>query len=71
MMRVNCMPPRPRATIRLARLPAANARIRNSDSRNIGSATLASTKQKTTSAARPPKIMESTNGLVQPMACPP
>ena len=65
------MPPRPRAIIRLARFPAAKARILNSDSRNIGSATLVSTKQKTTSAARPPRIMERTNGLVQPIAWPP
>jgi hypothetical protein len=36
---MNCMPPRPSASIRLARLPQAKARILIRDSRNSGSAT--------------------------------
>src|ERR1700683_134188 len=44
MMSMNCTPPRPSAMSRLATLPAANARMRNSDSRNSGSGTLVSTQ---------------------------
>ena len=52
-------------------LPAAKARILNSEIRNSGSATFVSTNAKMTSRATPPRIADSTNGLVQPMACPP
>ena len=71
MISTNSRPPRPRLDSRLARLPAVNARILNSGSRNIGSATRVSTKQNTASTASPPKIAVSTNGLVQPIVCPP
>ncbi len=71
MISMNCMPPRPRAIIRLAMLPAAKARILNSDSRNSGSATLVSTQLNTSSRAAPPNRAVSTHGLVQPIGCPP
>ncbi len=71
MISMNCMPPRPIASIRLAMLPAANARILNSEMRNSGSATLVSTNTKMISSARPPKSMDRTIGLVQPIGCPP
>ena len=71
MISMNCMPPRPSASMKLARLPAAKARMRNSDSRNSGSATLVSTTPNTTSSAIPPKMAVSTHGLVQPIGCPP
>ena len=71
MISMNCMPPRPSASIRLARLPQKKARMRNSDSRNSGSATLVSTTPNTTSSAIPPKMAVSTHGLVQPIGCPP
>ena len=71
MISMNCRPPRPTAITKLARLPIANARIRNIDSLNSGSATRVSTKQNTISRASPPNIRPSTSGLVQPMGCPP
>ena len=71
MISMNCMPPRPMASIRLAMFPAANARILNSEMRNSGSATLVSTYTKMISSARPPKSMHRTIGLVQPIGCPP
>ncbi len=71
MIRVNIRPPRPRPASRLARLPAVNGRIRNSESRNIGSATRVSITQNTPSTARPPQIRPITRGLVQPIVCPP
>ena len=71
MISMNCMPPRPSASIRLARLPQAKARILNRESRNSGSATLVSTTPKIPSRATPPKIALSTHGLVQPIGWPP
>ena len=71
MISMNCMPPRPSASIRLARLPQTKARILNRESRNSGSATLVSTTPNTTSSAIPPKMAVSTHGLVQPMGWPP
>ena len=71
MIRMNISPPRPRLDSRLARLPAVNGRIRNSESRNIGSATRVSITQNPASTASPPPIRPSTTGLVQPIACPP
>ena len=71
MIRTNISPPRPRPASRLARFPAVNGRIRNSASRNIGSATRVSITQNAASTARPPKISVSTSGLVQPIVCPP
>ena len=56
MISTNIRPPRPSEDSRLARLPAVKARILNSGSRNIGSATRVSMKQNATSTARPPKI---------------
>ena len=52
-------------------LPAVKARIRNSPSRNIGAATLVSTQPNSTRIAIPPKMPVSTQGLVQPVGCPP
>ena len=71
MISMNCMPPRPSASIRLATLPQAKARILNSEIRNSGSATFVSTKPKITSRATPPKMAASTDGFVQPIGCPP
>jgi len=71
MISMNCIPPRPIASIRFAMFPKVNARIRNSETRNSGSATLVSTYTKMTSSARPPKSAVSTHGLVQPIGCPP
>jgi hypothetical protein len=48
-------------------LPAANARMRNSDRRNIGSFTLDSMKQNSTSSATPRIRPPKTIGLVQPV----
>ena len=48
-------------------LPAVNSRILNSDSRNIGSATLVSMITKMSSTARPPMISPSTTGDSQPI----
>src|ERR1700722_2602829 len=63
MISMNCMPPRPRASIRFARLPQKKARILNSDSRNNGSAPLVSTTPNRTRTATPPKLAESTPGV--------
>ena len=71
MISMNCMPPRPSASMKLARLPQAKARILNRESRNSGSATLVSTTPNTTSSAIPPKMAVSTHGLVQPIGWPP
>ena len=71
MIRMNISPPRPRPDSRLARFPAVNGRIRNSESRNIGSATRVSITQNSASTARPPPVRAMTSGLVQPMVCPP
>ena len=71
MIRMNIRPPRPSPASRLARLPAVNGRIRNSLSRNIGSATRVSITQNAASTARPPAISAITSGLVQPIVCPP
>ena len=71
MISMNCMPPRPRASMRLATFPAANARILNSDMWNRGSSTFVSTKTKTISRTTPPIIAPRTNGFVHPMALPP
>ena len=43
MIRMNIRPPRAREERRVARLPAAKARMRNSPMWNIGAATLVST----------------------------
>ncbi|SFY52137.1 hypothetical protein STEPF1_05407 [Streptomyces sp. F-1] len=71
MISMNWSPPRAIAVSRAARLPAANARTRNSDSRNIGSATWVSTTQNTSNSTTPPISPARTQGLVQPVAWPP
>ena len=71
MISMNCRPPRAIEASRVAALPAANARIRNSFSGNIGSSTRGSMTQNTTSSATPPIRPVSTHGLVQPIVCPP
>ncbi len=71
MIRMNISPPRPSEASRLARLPAAKARIRNRPMRNIGALTLVSIHTKATSSPTPPASAPSTAGLVQPMVCPP
>ena len=68
---MNWSPPRAMEPSRLAAFPAVKARILNSASRNIGSATLDSMMQNTTRMAGPPIRPETTSGLVQPVACPP
>jgi hypothetical protein len=51
--------------------PAVNARIPNRFRRNIGSATLVSTQVNRIRTTMPPKMAVSTQGLVQPVGCPP
>ncbi len=51
--------------------PAANGRILNRSSRNMGSATRVSIAQKIASTASPPAIRPITIGLVQPIVWPP
>ena len=65
---MNIRPPRPIEPRNWARLPKANARMRNRESRNIGSFTFISTKMKPTRHARPPAIIPSTKGFPQPLA---
>jgi hypothetical protein len=71
MIRMNIRPPRPSAASKLARLPAQKARIRNRVMLNIGWAARASTAQNAPSIAMPPAIPVITQGLVQPVVCPP
>ena len=52
---------------KLAALPALKARIRKSDKRNIGWATLVSIRPKRPRISTPPMISLSTMGLVQPI----
>ncbi len=68
---MNIRPPRLSEAKKLATFPALKARMRNSESRNIGWATLVSMIPKTTRIASPPRISASTTGLVQPMVWPP
>ncbi len=51
--------------------PAAKARIRNRLIRNIGSAIFVSRMQNAISSAMPVARPPSTNGLDQPVGCPP
>ena len=67
MISMNISPPRPMLARKEERLPAVKARIRNSASRNIGSATRRSISAKAASRATPPPRQLSTKGLVQPM----
>ena len=68
---MNIRPPRPIDPKNWARLPAANARMRNSERRNIGSVTLASMKRKASSSAAPPQSIHRTKGFPQPVReCP-
>ena len=71
MTSMNCRPPRAIEPSRLAALPAANARILNRPSWNIGSAIRVSMRQNATSSAAPPARPPSTYGLVQPVGWPP
>ncbi len=71
MISMNIRPPRPMAARRLDRLPAVNARIRKSWSRNIGSGDRTSIRQNTTSSATPSDRAPRTVGLSQPMVRPP
>ena len=64
---MNINPPRLSEARKLATLPALKARMRNSESLNIGWDTLVSMTAKTTRIASPPKISVITTGLVQPM----
>jgi hypothetical protein len=68
MISMNCMPPREVAASTLARLPAANGRIRNRCIENIGSGTRVSMITKATRSATPPTSPTTTQGLVQPVA---
>ena len=67
MMSMNISPPRPMADRKLARVPAVKARMRNSGSRNIGSATRRSMMENTISRATPRLSEPITTGLIQPM----
>jgi hypothetical protein len=71
MISMNWRPPRAIAVSSAAMFPAAKARTRKSESRNMGSATRASATQKSTSSATPPARPASTSGFVQPVALPP
>jgi hypothetical protein len=71
MTSVKTIPPRPIEEKRLARFPAVNARILNSEIWNIGAGTLVSIHANNASTTAPPASVPSTNGLVQPMECPP
>ncbi len=71
MISMNCSPPRAIELSRLAMLPAANARIRNRLIRNMGSVIFVSMRQNATSRTTPVASPPSTNGLVQPVGCPP
>ena len=71
MISMNISPPRLSAARKLASTPAVNARILNSCSRNIGSATRVSMTQNATSSAMPTPSSASTAGFVQPIvSCP-
>ena len=68
MISMNISPPRPTADRKLARVPAVKARMRNSGSRNIGSAVRRSMMANTISRATPQaERRRSTTGLVHPM----
>lgn len=71
MISMNCIPPRAIAVSSAARFPAVNARMRNSDSWNIGDGTLVSITQNPASSAIPAPSPPSTRGLPQPVAAPP
>ena len=71
MISMNINPPRATAERNVESVPNVNALIRNSGSRNIGSATRHSISANATSEARPAPISASTFGLVQPVAWPP
>ncbi len=66
-MSMNMSPPRPTAERKLARTPALNARMRNSGSRNMGSAVCLSMTRNATSRATPELSSAMTTGLIQPM----
>ncbi len=67
MISMNISPPRLSAARKLASTPLVKARILNSWSRNMGSATLVSMMQKATSRATPSARQPTTNGLVHPI----
>ena len=71
MISMNISPPRLIPERRVDTLPAVNARIRNSDSRNIGSGTRFSINTNSPTSARPLASIKRTKGLLQPIDWPP
>ena len=68
MISMNIRPPRATADRNVERLPKVNARMRNSGSRNIGSATCCSIQANAARHATPPASSAITRGLLQPVA---
>jgi hypothetical protein len=64
---MNISPPRATADRKVDRVPNVNARMRNSGSLNIGSATRRSIAKNTTSSATPAESRLTTRGLIQPV----
>ena len=71
MISMNINPPRATADRNVESVPNVNARIRNSCSRNMGSATRRSIIAKAIRLTVAPAISASTLGLVQPVGWPP
>ncbi len=71
MISMNMSPPRPSDERKLEMLPAVNARILKSWSRNIGSSDRISMKQNAVSRTTPSATEMSTVGLSHPIVCPP
>ncbi len=68
---MNISPPRPMEPSSAATVPNVKPRRRNRLTRNMGSATRVSTTTNTINNAMPPMMAVSTDGFVQPIACPP
>ena len=71
MINMNIRPPRETADRNVDSVPNVNARIRNSGSRNIGSATRCSMSTNATSDSTAPPSSAITFGEPQPIACEP
>jgi hypothetical protein len=71
MMSMNMIPPRATEPRKAARLPTEKARVLNRCSRNMGSLTRVSTTRKSPSRTIPSPMPVQTQGLDQPMGCPP
>ncbi len=71
MISMNIRPPRATAARKVERVPKVKARMRNSGSRNIGSATRRSIIAKRTSEMTEPASSATVIGFSQPVAEPP